>query len=146
MRIERSIEAAASPQRVWPLLVEPEKIVRWFTLLEKFEYTGDQRRGAGTTFHYEERSGRRLMKLDYRVTDWVENGRLAFSLVSGPLPKDDQVWRIEVVPNGSKVTLEENLELPGGVFGKLLLAMVVGRTIGKHLDEMLVNLKTLAEA
>jgi uncharacterized protein YndB with AHSA1/START domain len=146
MRIERSIETSASPQRVWPLLVEAEEIVKWFTLLEKFEYTSDQRTGAGTTFHYEERSGRRLMKLDYRVTDWVENRRFAFSLVSGPLPKDDQVWRIEIVPNGSKVTLEEDVELPGGVFGKLLLSLLVGRTIGKHLGEMVVNLKRLAEA
>ena len=146
MRIQKSIETAASPQRVWPLLVEPEEILKWFTLLEKFEYTSDQRRGAGATFHYEEKSGRRLMKLDYRVTDWVENERFAFTLVSGPLPKDDQVWSIAVVPAGSKVTLEEDVELSGGVFGKLLLALLVGRMIGKHLGEMLANLKRLAEA
>jgi uncharacterized protein YndB with AHSA1/START domain len=146
MKIQRSIETTASPQRVWPLLVEPEEILKWFTLLEKFEYTSDQRRGPGATFHYEERSGRRLMKLDYRVTDWVENERFAFTLVSGPLPKDDQVWSIAVAPVGSRVTLQEDVELPGGVFGKLLLALGVGRTIGKHLGEILANLKRVAEA
>jgi uncharacterized protein YndB with AHSA1/START domain len=146
MKVERSIETAASPQRVWPLLIEPQEIVKWFTLLKSFEYTSDRPRGVGTTFHYEEKSGGRLMKLDYRVTDWVENERLAFSVVSGPLRKDDQVWSIAATPGGSKVSLWEDVALPGGGFGEALLAPVVGRMIGGHLAEMLENLKGLAEA
>jgi len=146
MRIQRSIETTAAPQRVWPLLVEPEAILKWFTLLESFEYTSEQRTGVGATFHYEERSGGRLMKLDYRVTEWLENERFAFTLVSGPLQKDDQVWRIDAIPGGSRVTLEEEIELSGGVFGRILLALSVGRMIGRHLQEMLENLKKTAEA
>ena len=146
MKVERSIETTASPQRVWPLLIEPQQIVKWFTLLKSFEYTSDPPRGVGTTFHYEEQSGGRLMKLDYRVTDWVENERLAFSVESGPLRKDDQVWSLAVTPGGSKVTLWEDVALPGGKFGDVVLAPVVGRMIGGHLAEMLMNLKRLAEA
>jgi uncharacterized protein YndB with AHSA1/START domain len=145
MRVERSLEIAASPQRVWPLLVEPQQILKWFTLLKSFEYTSEPPRGVGTTFHYEEKSGGRLMKLDYRVTGWVENERLAFSVVSGPLRKDDQVWSIAAVPGGSKVTLWEDVALPGGKLGDVVLAPVVGRMIGGHLAEMLVNLKGLTE-
>ncbi len=146
MKIQRSIDTAASPQRVWPLLVQPGEILKWFTLLESFNYTSEPPYGPGSTFHYDERSGGRLMKCDYRVTDWLENQRFAFTLVSGPMPKDDQVWRIEALPVGSRVTLEEDLLLPGGVFGRMLLALGVGRTIGKHLEEMLIDLKRLAEA
>jgi uncharacterized protein YndB with AHSA1/START domain len=146
VKISKSIETAASPQEVWPLLVQPEAILKWFTLLEKFEWTSEPPHGPGATFHYEERSGRRLMKCDYRVTDWVESQRFAFTLTSGPLPKDDQVWRIEALPAGSRVTLEEDVELSGGVFGRMLLALGVGRMIGGHLEEMLVNLERLAEA
>jgi len=146
VKVSRSIEVAASPQKVWPLLVQPEAILKWFTLLERFDYTSEPPHGQGTTFHYEERSGGRLMKCDYRVTDWVESQRFAFTLVSGPLAKDDQVWRIEALAAGSRVTLEEDVELSGGVFGRMLLALGVGRMIGKHLQEMLVNLKKLAEA
>jgi uncharacterized protein YndB with AHSA1/START domain len=145
MKIERSIDTTAPPERVWPLLVTPEEILKWFTLLESFEYTSEQR-GVGTTFHYDERSGGRLMKLDYQVTEWVENRRLAFTLVSGPMRKDDQVWSIEAIPTGSRVTLSEHIELSGGVFGKMLLALLVGRMIGKHLEEMLTNLRNLVEA
>jgi len=137
---------AASPQRVWPLLVQPEAIPKWFTLLEGFRYTSEPPHGPGATFHYDERSGGRLMKCDYRVVDWVENERFSFTLTSGPMAKDDQAWRIDPLPLGSRVTLEEDVELGGGVFGRMLLKLGVGRGIGRHLEEMLVNLKRLAEA
>jgi len=145
MRVQRSIEIAAPPERIWPFLVEPEKILRWFTLLKKFEYTGEQRSGVGTPFYYEEKSGGRLMKLSYKVTEWVENERLAFTLTSGSLKKDEQVWFIETTPLGSRFTLKEDVEMTGGIIGKIMGALFAGRMIGKHLEEILANLKRLAE-
>ena len=145
MRVERSIEIAASPEKIWPFLVEPEKILKWFTFLQKFEYTSEQRSGIGTTFYYEEKSGGRLMKLNYAVTEWVENKRLAFSMTSGPLKRDDQVWNIDATPSGSRFTLTEDIEMPWGIIGKIIGLFARGM-IAKHLAEMLAKLKSLAEA
>ena len=47
MRVQRSIEIAAPPERIWPFLVEPEKIRQWCITFQKLEYTGDQRSGMG---------------------------------------------------------------------------------------------------
>jgi uncharacterized protein YndB with AHSA1/START domain len=146
MKIERSIEIAAPPDKIWPCLIEPKKIMKWFTLLEKFEYTGQQRSGAGTPFYYEERSAGRLMKFHYKVTEWVENEKLAFEMTSGPAKKDDQVWSIKATPKGSVFTLTEDFEMGGGIFGKMMESLFVGRSIGKHLEEIIANLKKLAEA
>jgi len=146
MRVQRSIEIAAPPEKIWPFVVEPDKILKWFYLLQKFEYTSEQRSGVGTPFYYEEKSAGRLMKLNYRVTEWVENERLAFSMTSGPLKKNDQVWSIEATPSGSRFTLIEDIEMPWGIIGKIMEALFVGGIVGKHLDEMLANLKSLAEA
>jgi len=146
MRVQRSIEIAAPAEKIWPFLVEPDKILKWFYLLQKFEYTGEQRSGVGTPFYYEEKSAGRLMKFNYVVTEWVENERLAFSMTSGPLKKNDQVWSIEGTPSGSRFTLTEDIEMPWGIIGKIMEALFVGRVVGKHLDEMLANLKSLAEA
>jgi len=146
MRVQRSIEIAAPPEKIWPFVVEPDKILKWFYLLQKFEYTSEQRSGVGTPFYYEEKSAGRLMKLNYRVTEWVENERLAFSMTSGPLKKNDQIWSIEATPSGSRFMLIEDIEMPWGIIGKIMEALFVGSIVGKHLDEMLANLKSLAEA
>jgi len=145
MKIQRSIEVAAPPENIWPFLVEPEKILKWFTLLKKFEYTSEQHSGVGTPFYYEEKSAGQLMKLSYRITEWVENQKIAFTMTSGPLKKDDQVWSIEATPSGSIFTLKEDIELSLGIIGKIMGALFVGRMIGKHLEEILANLKRLAE-
>ena len=145
MRIQRSIEVAAPPEKIWPFLVEPKKILKWFTLLKKFEYTGDKRSGVGTTFYYEEKSGGQLMKLNYVVTEWVKNERLAFSVTSGSLKKDDQVWSIEALPSGSRFTMFEDLEMPWGIIGKIIGALFGGMMIGKNMEHILANLKKLAE-
>jgi len=146
MRVQRSIEIAAPPEKIWPFLIEPEKILKWFTLLRKFEYTGEQRSGVGTPFYYEEKSGGRLMKLSYKVTEWVENEKLAFTMTSGPLKMNDQVWSIEAIPSGSRFTLTEDIEMLWGIIGKILEALFVGGLVGKHLEQILANLKKLAEA
>ena len=146
MRIEKSVEIAALPEKIWPFLVEPDKIIKWFTLLKKFEYTSEQRSGVGTPFYYEESNGPMLMKLSYVVTEWVENERLAFRMTSGPSStrRDDQVWAIEATPSGSKFTCTEELEMPWGVVGRMLVALM-GGMVGKRIQEMLVNLKHIAE-
>jgi uncharacterized protein YndB with AHSA1/START domain len=144
MRIQRSVEIAAPPEKIWPFLIEPEKIMQWFNLLKKFEYTSEQRSGAGTTFYYEESNGPMLMKLSYEVTEWVENERLAFSMTSGPAKKDDQVWAIEATPSGSRFTCTEDYEMPWGILGRMIVALV-GWMIGKRIQEILDNLKRVVE-
>ena len=147
MKIRRSIEIPAPPDKIWPFLIEPEKIMNWFTLLQKFEYTSEQRSGVDTSFYYEEKSGGRLMKLNYTVTEWVENERLVFSLASsGPLKRDDQIWSIEATPSGSRFTLAEDVEMPWGIIGKIIGELFVGSMIAKNLEKILANLKKLVEA
>ena len=146
MRVERSIEIAAPPEKIWPFFIEPEKILKWFTLLRKFEYTSDKRSGVGTTFYYEEKSGPQFMKLNFKVTEWVENERLAFVMTSGSLKKDDEVWSIKATPSGSTVTLIMDVEMPWGIIGKIIDTLFVSRIVGKHQEEILANLKTLIEA
>ena len=147
MRIQRSIEMAAPPEKIWPFLVEPEKILKWCITFKKFEYTGDQRSGAGTPFYTEEKAGPMpLMKLNFKISEWVENERLAFSATSGSGGKQyDQSWKIEAIPSGSRFTFMEIFELPFGIIGKLI--GLVGRNMSRATaGKMLVILKSLVEA
>jgi len=146
MRIERSIEITAPPEEVWCSLVTPEKILKWWITLERFEYTSDQRDGVGTPFYIEEKVTGPLMRLNLRVTEWLRNKRLAFSMTSGDFVKAyEQVWTIEGTPSGSRFTLAEEVELPYGIAGKLLEPFA-RRQSEDLIERMLGNLKRLVEA
>lgn len=146
MKIRRSIEIAAPPEKVWPFLVEPEKILKWWITLERFEYTSEQRDGVGTPFYIEEKVTGPLMRLNLRVTEWLRNKRLAFSMTSGDFVKAyEQVWTIEGTPSGSRFTLAEEVDLPYGITGKLLEPFA-RRQSEDLIERMLANLKRFVEA
>lgn len=146
MRVQRSIEIAAPPEKIWPFLVEPEKILKWCITFEKFEYTSEQRSGVGTPFYFEERAAGRLMKLNFAVTEWIENERVAFSMVSGNFVKGyEQRWTLEAIPSGSRFTFMEEIELPYGIIGKIL-GLFARRRSEATVEEMLAKLKRSAEA
>jgi len=144
MKLQRSIEIAAPPEKVWPYLVEPEKIMKWFTLLKKFEYTDKRCGGVGATFYYEEKSGPMLMKLNYKVTEWVENQKLAFKLTSGFPKKDDQIWSLEAIPSGSRFTITEDFEVRWGKIGKVMGKML-GGSIAKGIEKIIGKIKSVVE-
>ena len=145
MRIQKSIEIAAPPEKIWPFLVKPDSILKWCITFKKFEYTSEQRSGVGTPFYVEEKAGGPLMKLNFAVTEWVDNERLAFSMTSGTGVKGyEQRWTVETTPSGSRFTFTENVKLPFGIIGKLI-GLVGQSTSQATAGKMLVILKGLAE-
>lgn len=146
MRVESSIEIKAPPEKVWPFLVEPEKVLQWVVTFREFEYPGEQRSGAGTRIYIEEQAGGPLMKLNFEVTDWVENVKLAYSLTSGNMVKNYRVVEIiEAIEEGSRFTFMEEFNLPWGFLGRLIES--AGRKTGeRHVRDSLLKLKSLAEA
>jgi uncharacterized protein YndB with AHSA1/START domain len=145
MKVHKSIEIAESPEKIWPFLVEPDKILKWCITFKKFEYTSEQQSGLGGTFYLEEKAGGPLMKLNFRITEWIKNKRIAFSMTSGNFVKGyNQSWTIETTPSGSRFTFMEEVSLPYGIIGKIMGSIAQHgseATVGK----MLPKLKSLAE-
>jgi uncharacterized protein YndB with AHSA1/START domain len=145
MKAQKSIDIAASPEKIWPYLIEPEDILKWCITFLKFEYTGEQRSGVGTTFYVEEKAGGPLMKLNFRITDWVVNEKVAFSMISGNFVKDyEQSWTIGAIPSGSRFTFWEEVTMPYGIIGKIIGALGEGSSQAT-VEKMLLKLKSLAE-
>ena len=146
MKIQKSIEIAEPPEKIWPFLVEPEKILKWCITLQKYEYTGKQRSGIGTPFYFEEKAGGPLMKLNFTVTEWVENQKLTSKMTSGNFVKGyEQWWTIENIPSGSRFNFVEDVKMPWGILGRLI-GFFSRSSSEKHAKEMLVKLKSLAES
>ena len=146
MKLQRSIEIAAAVEKIWPLLVEPEGIKQWCGPVQRIFYTSEQHGGLGTPFYFEEKAMGTLMKLHFMVIEWIVNRSVAFKMTSGNLVKGyEQRYTLEQVPNGNKVTVFESVILPYGILGRAF--EVFRRAVSEnHLEKMLVNLKSLAEA
>jgi uncharacterized protein YndB with AHSA1/START domain len=146
MRVQKSVEIAAPPEKVWPFFVEPEKVLQWCTTFRKFEYSGAQHSGVGTPLYIEEQAGGRLSKMQFEATEWRENEKLAWRMVSGGnYRRYTQEYSLESWPTGSRCTFSEEIELPYGVFGKLI-GFMGERMSAATVVKMQAKLKTLAEA
>ena len=147
MDAKQSIEIAAPPERVWPLLVEPGDVLDWWTTLTRFEYEDGGQRGLGARIYAEEKASGQLLKLHFMVTELEENRQVALHMVSatGPVKGYDLAMTLEPLAAGSRFTFEEHVELPYGALGKVLGRLGRGSSM-RHLEEALAKLKTLAEA
>ena len=146
MRVHKSIEIAAPPEKVWPYFVEPEKVLAWYTTFRRFEYTTDQRAGVGTPVYIEEQTGGRLSRMQFEVTEWKENEKLALRMVSGASYRSYRMeFSLERTPSGSRATFMEAVELPHGVIGRLV-GLAGERISAAMVGKMEAKLKALAEA
>ena len=146
MIVQKSIEIASSPDKIWSFLTEPEKILKWCITLQNFKYTIEQRNCVGTPIYFEEKAAGQLMKLNFAMTEWVEKQKIAFKMTSGNFVKGyEQKWAIEAIPTSSKFTFWVEVKLPLGVIGKAIELFGRGESQAT-VDKMLTRLKILAEA
>jgi uncharacterized protein YndB with AHSA1/START domain len=146
MKIERTIEIAAPPWRIWQFFIDPEKVLQWSITFRKFQFTGEQRHGVGTPIYIEEKAGGPLMKMNFEIAEWVENERLRLKMISGaPLKSYEQLWMLAPTDSGSKFTFYEEIIFPLGVIGKLIGSVGQGSSY-KFVTEMQSKLKSLVEA
>src|SRR5512137_184864 len=96
MKAEGTIVLNAPPEKVWPYLVEPEKVLLWSSTYKKYEYTGDQHSGVSTRYYLEEKAGGPLMKINFESIAWEDNKALTLRMVSGEGVKAyQQTYRLE---------------------------------------------------
>lgn len=146
MKVRKSIEIKAPPEKIWPFLVEPEKVLQWYITFKKFEYTGSQKSGVGTPIFIEEHAGGSRMNLHFEATAWEQDSKLALRLVSGTGVKFyNHLWTIEKIPSGSLFTCAEEVGLPLGILGRLIGSFLVKRSEAT-VDKILLILKTLVES
>jgi hypothetical protein len=50
MKLEESIDVAASPENIWPLITKRENVFEVDRLIRRFDFVGEQRSGVGTMF------------------------------------------------------------------------------------------------
>jgi len=145
LKIQRSIEIKAQAAKIWTLLVTPDHIAQWCPV-ETIRYSGKQRTGLETLFYFEERAIGKLLKMHFKVTEWVLFESVAFKMTSGDFVKGyEQRYTMERTSTGNHFTCFEDVKMPYGILGRI--GGLFRRRISEgRLERMLFKLKRLAEA
>ena len=144
MKIERTAEIAASPERIYEVVMDPACLEHWVTihdcLIDAPE--GELRKGSELTQCL--RLAGQKFKVRWRVVEDDCPRRVVWE-GSGPVRSHARVV-YEFEPNGSstRFSYTNEYDLPGGPLGRLA-GRTVSRVTGKELDRTLERLKSLVE-
>jgi uncharacterized protein YndB with AHSA1/START domain len=140
MRIERTVDLAASPARVWALLTEPDQIKRWITELVSDEPTTPPPIGVGTRTKMKIREGSRVVDYETEILAYTPERELELEMRGGSLGAEPmRVSYLLTEVGGATRLVYRSRWRPRGVLLTLLLPVIVlvgRRNLGKSLGRL----------
>ena len=144
MRVERTVQIAASPETLYKVVMDPKRLADWVTIHQELEDAprGQLRKGSKLTQALK-LAGRRF-KVRWTV---VENDPCRRVVWEGRGPVGSQA-RVEYgfAPHGkgTRFSYVNEYDLPGGPLGRVA-GRAVARVTEKELEGSLRRLKSLVE-
>lgn len=138
MRVETCTEIAASPEAVWDVVADPERVRDVMVGVTRWDIEGDCAQGLGARYRVRMLVGSAEVGGLVEVVEFDERRDLAWSSVLGVEHRGR--WRLrEVRPGVTRVTLRLAYSAPGGVLGLLadrLAAPMVRANLRRSVDRL----------
>lgn len=137
------VHVDASPEEVFDVVDDWQNTTKYLRGLVRWEPEDPEKvQGLGARFAAAIKAGPITLDGKMEVTEHVRPERIAFTSIEGP--KLDGLWLFEPAGGGTRVTLTNTFELPGGMAGRVVgkLASSQGQ---RDLDASLRDLKRLVE-
>ncbi len=145
-QIERQIDIDRSPQEVFDVLADLDRLPDWATTVVENHDTPDKPLEVGQTFGQTIRLAGRNIRTEWEVID-VERPRHLAYRATGPAGATLEMHqRVEPDGEASRVELELDYELPGGALGDAVDRIYVERRNEREAEHSLHNLKDLLES
>ena len=143
VRMEKSIEIKAPPERVWEMLAL-DRQVEWMAKVESAKYTSEVRTpedkfrvGASVHFAYIDKS----WDADVEITESLENEKMTYQASKPPYTV---TYFLKPVEGGTKLTFLGYYEMPWGILGKIFYKLASG-SFEKEVWRSLEKLKSILE-
>jgi uncharacterized membrane protein len=142
--IRKSTDIEASPEDVFTLLTDLDRLPDWSTITVTTHDAPDQPLSKGDTFRQTLRVMGRQLDTDWTVTELDRPRHVAYE-AKGPAGAALRMAQtVEASGDGSRVSFELDYELPGGAVGGLA-APLIERRSEREVEHSLHNLKDMAE-
>jgi uncharacterized membrane protein len=145
-RVERQIEVDRTPEEVFELLIDLDRLPEWATMVLENHDTPQKPLRAGQKFGQTIRIAGRNLTTQWEVSE-LEAGRRVAYRATGPAGASLEMHqRIAPRDGGSRVELEIDYDLPGGALGDAVDRIYVERRNEREAEHSLSNLKELLES
>ncbi len=145
-KIDKSIDVNAPREQVFDVLTDLDLLPAWSTTTVEATGTSGQPMQQGDTFGQTLRILGKNLESSWRVTELDRPRRLAYSADAPGGGTLRMVQVLEDIPDGTRVSVDLDYQLPGGFLGKLLDTVYAERRNERELEHSLSNLKELIEA
>lgn len=145
-KIDRSIEVNASPEQAFTLLTDLDLLPTWSTITVETHGTPRQPIEAGDTFAQTLRVLGRNLEARWEVTELDRPRKVAYSSEAPGGGLLRMVQTVQATSEGTRIDMELDYELPGGLVGELFDSAYAERRNERELEHSLHNLKELAES
>ncbi len=130
-RIDRQTTTTAPRERAFGHVNDYQTVPNWMFGVTKFEPLTEQTSGIGSEFAATMKIGPKALHSTLRTAEWIENELIRLESIDGI--SAGTTWRFSDLPEGGTgVDVEFVYELPGGLAGRALAAIiepVVGQAI-----------------
>lgn len=145
VRIEKSIEIKASPEKVWEMLAL-DRLPEWNEEYGNVKYTSDVRNSedkyrVGASSHTNMKGAGAI---DFEITESLKNEKVTFRMIGKRANNAVVTYVLESVDDGTNFVYVMTYELPWGILGKGLGKLAKG-SLEKEGEKSLEKLKTILE-
>jgi carbon monoxide dehydrogenase subunit G len=144
VRVERTVDIAASPQEVYDVVMDPARLEEWVTIHHHLEDAPNGRLRKGSKMTQSLKLAGKKFNVRWTV---VENDPCVRVVWEGRGPVASHarvVYELEKNGDGTKFSYLNEYDLPGGALGRIA-GRAVARVTQKELEGSLQRLKSLVE-
>jgi uncharacterized protein YndB with AHSA1/START domain len=144
-KLEREIDIAASPDRVYDVLADPDCLGEWVTIQEELEEAPNGDLKAGSRLRQRMRVAGQRFRLSWIVVEADRPSRIVWE-GKGPMgSKAKAIYELSGDGDGgTKFSYMNEYGLPGGIAGRIA-GRAVKAASGREADRTLKRLKKLVE-
>lgn len=143
--LTREIEIAASPRRVWEVLMDPRCLGEWVTIQDDLEEAPEGDLEAGSRLVQRMKVAGQKFKLKWTIVEADAPARVVWE-GSGPMgTKARAVYELRPNGKGTVFSYLNEYDLPGGAAGRIAGRGIVAAS-GGEADRSLKRLKALIES
>jgi uncharacterized protein YndB with AHSA1/START domain len=144
--VTKDIELAAPPERVWDILMDPERLEQWVTTHAGLVDGAPAELEESSTFEQELSLAGARFSVRWTVTECDRPRSVTWTGVGPGGSRAHVKYELEGVGSGrTRFAYENRFELPGGVLGRFAGRAVGDRVVGREAERSLDNLKRLLE-